>query len=166
MSFLHIFKSKPKNVLTVGVKVPGSVSIEDLSLGVELTFASTGANTISGLIIRLRGDLVDRKQAPGAPPSHVLGELITGEDIKLAPNKPEQHSFKLPLDFSPLNSYEIPPENMTIASDAMKAAAEASKSAVYSFTVVITAKSSDDNEIIKRVPIQVIDPNSIRTSSF
>ncbi|HVS58987.1 MAG TPA: hypothetical protein VHD60_04630, partial [Candidatus Saccharimonadales bacterium] len=111
---------KKKNPLTLTLKTPDSVSTEDISLEAELMFVCTGAATIQSVMLRLRGDLVDRKKAPSAAPYHYLGEITATPDLKMAPNQPEKIALRLPLDFSGLNAYEIPPENLAVASEEMK----------------------------------------------
>lgn len=158
---------KKKSSLTITIKSPASVTTEDLAIDLELTFLSPTATTVDNLQVRLRGDLVDRKQAPSAAPYHYLGETVYPQPIKMAPNKPEDITIKLPLDFSTLESYEIPPENLAVASEEMRAAAAAAKSATYSYTIEVVAKTAgSDTETASRTPIQLIDPNTVRSSSF
>ena len=161
-----LFKKKV-SPLSINVKAPVSVSVEDLSMPVELTFSCPQAATVNSLVIRLRGDLLNRKQAPNAAPFQYLGELTYNKPVKMAPLKPEQLTVNLPLDFSARTIYEIPPENLSMASDAMKAAAATSQNVSYSYNVEVIAKTEgSDAETIVRQPIQLIDPESVRAASF
>lgn len=163
---MGLFDTFKKKTLTITVKAPADLSTEALGATLELTFLSPETTVIPSVVVRLRGDLTNRKQAPSAPAYLYFGEAQYGEEIKMAPNQPEKVSVYLPLDFSSLNSYEIPPENMALASQEMQDAAAALGKAVYAYSIEVTAKTDTGATTETRTPITLIDPHGIRTSSF
>jgi len=167
MSLFKFLKVNKKADVGLSIKSPNSITTDDISLPIELTLTCPKACSVSNLTAKLRADLVDRQQSPSAAAYTALGEVTAPEEIKMSAAKPETIQLHIPLDFSMLDAYEIPPENMSAASEEMKAAAAATKSAVYKYSIEVLAKVIDTNHQIRATAvIELIDPHSIRASSF
>jgi hypothetical protein len=130
MAFLSFLKSNKG--LTCEIKVPGNFETTSIDLRVQLTLASPVVATIEKLTVRLRADA-----AKHGGSSHYLGETALPRAITLAPNKPGSLEFSLPVDFGPIDDFDIPPENLAVASAELKAAAAANRTENYKYSVEV-----------------------------
>lgn len=163
MSLFNLFKSKPSG-LAIEIKSPASFETTSLELNVTLVLASPTQLAVEKLAVRLRGDITSRKKFPGASPTQHLGEAIYSEgELVLAPAKPETVELKIPLDFSAIDSFEIPPENLSVASEEMKAAAAVNRTTNYNYFVEVTAKVKDGKELVQQKPIRLNQLDQVRT---
>lgn len=117
---------------------------------------------ITNLIVRLRADSTKKRREPGSKAYQYLGEEIHNGDVLVDPAKPTELYFSLQLDFSPIDSFEIPPENMAVASEELKAAAAANRTSNYTYSVEVTYKVNNSPEQVASQPIKLVQPDQVR----
>jgi hypothetical protein len=164
---MSFFKKQIRNPLVIEIAAPDSVTWDDVFLNIEIGL-SCETKVIKPVVkARLRADITDKKKARGKSQYYVLGETEYQGAVEVVPGHPEKLTVRIPLDFSPMNSFEIPSENMAMASPelqaAMAAAQEVNQLYVYSVEVIV---KTVEHEYIQRKPIELINPDSTRVADF
>lgn len=158
MALFGFFGTK-KN-LKIEIKPHGNFETTSLQLKVQLTLASPVQTTIEKLTVKLRADATKRH---GNQASYqYLGEASLPRAITLAPSKSGSLEFAVPVDFGPIDDFDIPPENLAVASPELKAAAAANRTSNYKYSVEVSYKAENSPEQTINQPVRLIQPNEVR----
>lgn len=150
---------KPRPNLRVSIKAPASFETSALNLPVALLLSSPTQQKITKLSVKLRAD--PAKHATNSSYSYI-GEAVLAQELVVVPNKPEQQDFNLSLDFSPIDNFDIPPENLAVASEEMKAAAAANRTTNYKYSIEVNYKTDTAEEQTIGQTIRLIQQNEVR----
>lgn len=162
MALFDFLKSKPKADLTIEIKTPVNFETNSFKLPVRVIFASKTPQKIISLVVRLRADSTKKKRDPGAKAYQYLGEAVQPQELLVDPAKSTEAYFELPFDFSPIDSFEIPPENLAVASAEMKAAAASNRTVNYRYSIEVTYKTENGHEQVASQPIKLVQPDEVR----
>lgn len=162
MGLLDFLKSKPKSDFNIEIKTPVNFETNAVKLPVRVIFSAKTPQKVTSLTVRLRADSTKKKRDPSAKAYQYLGEAVQPQELIIDPAKPTTLMFELPLDFSPIDSFEIPPENLAVASAEMKAAAAANRTSNYRYSVEASYKNASGQEQVASQPIKLVQPNEAR----
>lgn len=164
---MFFFKKQPKNPLTIEISAPDNITHDDVFLNIEVGLSSETEVIKPVIKARLRADITDKKKARGKSQYYILGEADYQGEVVVVPGHAEKLGLRLPLDFSPMNSFEIPSENMALASPELQAAmADAQEvNELYEYSVEVVAKITD-HEYSQRRLVELINPDSTRVANF
>lgn len=161
MGLFNFLKPKGKTDPVVTIKAPDNFETTAIKLDIQVFFASTTLQKIEKLTIRLRADPIKRRGQ--AVSFKYLGEATLSGELVATPEKAAEAGFEIPLDFSPIDSFEIPPENLAVASAEVKAAAAANRTSNYKYFIEVSYKTDSSAEQVLRQPIKLVQPGEIRT---
>lgn len=147
--------------LDMEVKAPKAIEPSASSLAVVVNLASPKPTIVEQLIVHLRADPL-KKHALNRNFEY-LGEARTPGPLNLKPNERQKLEFNLQLDFDKLNKLDIPPENLAVASEELKAVAALSQPANYKYNVEVLYKLEGKNWRMYLEPIRLIGENDVRT---
>lgn len=164
---MHFFKRTAPSPISIDVSTPDSVSHDDVFLDVEVILSSTTQTVKPTVKARLRADLTDKKKARGAAQFYLLGEADYQGAVSVVPEQPEKLSIRIPLDFSTMSAFDIPAENIAMASPEMQAAMKAAQEInhLYAYSVEAVVKL-ENAEYTGKKSIELIHPDSTRVSNF
>lgn len=145
----------------VAIKTPESFDVNALNLPVRVILAASTPQKITNLVVRLRADSTKKKQGQASKTYQYLGEAVHDKEAIVDPAKPMELYFSLQLDFSPIDSFEIPPENMAVASEELKAAAAANRTSNYTYSVEVTYKVDKGPEQVASQSIKLVQPDQV-----
>lgn len=160
MGILDIFKSKPKASLTITIKSPDYFETTSTHFALQVFLNSVTAEKVVSVGAKLKAIALKGKSNNQDESS--LGEAISTDPFVVDFNKTSELGFDLPVDFSPIDSFEIPPENLAVASAEMKAAAATNRTLNYNYTVEIVVKTAEGKEVIASKSLRLVQPNEIR----
>lgn len=164
---MHLFKRAKPTPLTIEVSAPESMSHDDVFLDVEVGLSTQTVTLKPTVKVRVRADLTDRKKARGAAQYYLLGEADYQGQVSVVPDRPEKLAVRIPLDFSPMSAFDIPAENIAMASPEMQAAMQAAQEInhLYTFSVEAVVRL-DETDYTGATPIELIHPDSTRVANF